>query len=53
MFGHNYYFKTPNGKCKPSFDIYVLKPFQWYNLGAQFESCFATYTFVQLFLETL
>ncbi len=30
-FGHNLWFKCPNGSCKPILDIYVLRTFQWYN----------------------
>jgi len=29
-FGHNLYFKCPNGSCKPIFDIYIPRTFQWY-----------------------
>jgi hypothetical protein len=29
-FGHNLYFKYPNGSCKPILDIYVQITFQWY-----------------------
>jgi len=29
-FGHNLYFKCPNGSCKPILDIYVARTFQWY-----------------------
>ncbi len=31
-FGHNLCFNYPNGSCKPTLDIYVLKYFQWYKL---------------------
>jgi hypothetical protein len=31
LFGHNSCFKYPNGSCKPILDIYVPRPFQWYN----------------------
>ncbi len=30
-FGHNFYFKNPNGSCKLILDIHVLRAFQWYN----------------------
>jgi hypothetical protein len=29
-FGHNLYFRCPNGSCEPILDIYVLITFQWY-----------------------
>jgi hypothetical protein len=29
-FNHNLCFKHSNGSCKPIFNIYVLKTFQWY-----------------------
>ncbi len=29
-FGHKLCYKYPNGSCKPIFDIYVSKYFQWY-----------------------
>ncbi len=29
-FGHNLWFKYPNGSCEPILDIYVLRVFQWY-----------------------
>jgi hypothetical protein len=29
-FGHNLCLKCPNGSCKPTFDIYVPRTFQWY-----------------------
>jgi hypothetical protein len=29
-FGHNLYFKYPNGCCEPILDIYVSRFFQWY-----------------------
>jgi len=29
-FGHNLYFKCPNGSSKPILDIYVPRVFQWY-----------------------
>jgi hypothetical protein len=28
-FGHNLYFKYPNGSCKPILNIYVPRTFQW------------------------
>jgi hypothetical protein len=31
FFGHNLYFKCPNGKFKPILNIYVSIYFQWYN----------------------
>ncbi len=30
-FGHNLCFRCSNGSCKPIWDIYVPKAFQWYN----------------------
>jgi hypothetical protein len=30
FFGHNIYFKYPNGSCKPILDINVSRAFQWY-----------------------
>jgi hypothetical protein len=30
-FGYNLCVKCPNGSCKPIFDIYVPRIFQWYN----------------------
>ncbi len=29
-FGHNLCFRCPNEQCKPNFDIYVRRAFQWY-----------------------
>jgi hypothetical protein len=29
-FGHNLWFKYPNGLCNPILDIYILRAFQWY-----------------------
>jgi hypothetical protein len=30
-FGYNLCFKCPNGSWEPISDIYILRPFQWYN----------------------
>jgi len=30
FFGHNLYFKCPNGSCEPILDIYVPRVVQWY-----------------------
>ncbi len=29
-FGHNLFFRCPNGRCEPILDIYTLIAFQWY-----------------------
>jgi hypothetical protein len=30
QFDHNLCFRCPNGSCKLTLDIYILRPFQWY-----------------------